>query len=103
MRVYCGVSDNHTKESKHLHIDWQLRVLKSPEDIAVFSSKAANSPWAAVRASSVVIDVSIQKLFALLMDGDRVGEYDDLFQATEVRCLLFSSIKLSIKQVISNL
>ena len=77
MKIYSGINNDDAS----LGIDWKLKILES--NIAVFSSKIFNNPLLAIRASTVM-KVEKSSLLDLLINRNRVGEYDDLYDSSEV-------------------
>jgi len=69
------------KAAKELGIDWKLKLNKP--NIHIYSSMVENNSWCAIKAVTVM-NTTPMTLVRVLLNYDRMGEYDDMFKKSEV-------------------
>jgi hypothetical protein len=67
--------------SGDLELDWQQKVNKGT--ITVDASKVAGSTWQAIRGK-MLMQAQKEKILDLLLNDDRIGEFDDMFDFYKV-------------------
>ena len=94
-RVYHNYFDE-SKGRSELGLDWQLKFNKP--NINIFSSAVAGSSWCAIKAVTVMRVASPMALVDVLLNYDRMGEYDSMFKNSKVRILyLFNGILSNVQ------
>lgn len=81
MRIYVGLETDCDDDSC-VQLHWQPAV-SSRDNVSVAACVVAGSSWRAVRG---VADIKGSKMdiLALVMNDSRIGEYDDMFDFSEV-------------------
>jgi hypothetical protein len=79
-RVYQKYFDAD-KCAKELGIEWKLKMNKP--NINIFSSMVDNNSWCAIKAVTVM-NTTPMALVKVLLDYDRMSEYDDMFKTSKV-------------------
>ncbi len=79
-RVYHKYFDTD-KAFKELGIEWKLKLNKP--NINIFSSMVNDSSWCAIKAVTVM-HTTPMAMVKVLLDYDRMSEYDDMFKKSEV-------------------
>lgn len=77
IRQFMGLSE----DSADLALDWQLKLSKSGTD--VYTSMVEGSIWSAIKARRVLSGTK-EDLKKLLLDDERIAEYDDMFDCAKV-------------------
>ena len=80
-RVYHKYFDTD-KAFKELGIEWKLKLNKP--NINIFSSMVNDSSWCAIKAVTVM-NTTPMAMVKVLLDYDRMSEYDDMFKKSEVK------------------
>jgi hypothetical protein len=75
--VYFDAQKSRTK----LGIDWQLKLNKP--NIHIYSSMVENNSWCAIKAVTVM-QCDPMALVKVLLNYDRMGEYDNMFKTSMV-------------------
>jgi hypothetical protein len=70
-----------------LELDWQTRVTKP--NLTVDTSKVAGSTWQAIKGKTVML-AKKEAILQLLINDDRIGEFDDMFDFYKVRVAVLS-------------
>jgi hypothetical protein len=78
--VYFDAEKSRTK----LGIDWQLKLNKP--NIHIYSSMVENNSWCAIKAVTVM-QCEPMALVKVLLNYDRMGEYDNMFKTSMVSAL----------------
>jgi hypothetical protein len=79
-----GLNNITSNIGADLGLDWQHRVLR--KKVSVYTSMVVGSTWQAIRATSM-IESSKEEIVELLMDDDRMYEFDDMVDYITVSVL----------------
>ncbi len=100
VQAYLGMAGSETILDKHhnpIHLLWQPRASK--KQISVSTSPIPDSTWQVLKAITA-IQANKQDVLQLLIDDDRVKEFDDMIDNVEVNfvyCFYFpNDLKLSL-------